>query len=216
MPIFGKIFEKLIFKSLFEYLEEQKLLSEHQSGFRPNDSCINQLLSSVHDVYTAFDANPALEVHGIFLDLSIAFEKVWHEGLIYKLRGMSISGPALKLTKSFLNNRFQRVILNGPSSNWLPGKDGVPQGYILGPLFSLGYVNDLSDNLTSTAKLLTKINMYRKLCSQGNNLSLSILNFYLIMSQLVVFLFRSTLGYFWMKNFFLVYRGKNTESRYWN
>ena len=78
MPVFGKIFEKLIFKFLFEYLDEYKLLSEHQSGFRPNDSCTNQLLSIVHDIYTAFDDDPTLEVRGGFQDMSKAFDKVWH------------------------------------------------------------------------------------------------------------------------------------------
>ena len=62
LSVFGKIFEKLIFKSLFEYLDEHKLLSEHQSGFRPNDSYEDQLLSTVHDIYTDFDDDLTLEV----------------------------------------------------------------------------------------------------------------------------------------------------------
>ena len=62
LPVFGKIFENLIFKSLFECLDEHKLVSEHQSGLRPNDSCTNQLLSIVLDIYTAFDAGPTPEV----------------------------------------------------------------------------------------------------------------------------------------------------------
>ena len=78
-------FEKLTFKSLFEYLDEHKLLSEHQSGFRPNDSYTNQLLPIVHDIYMAFNADPTLEVQGVFLDMSKAFDKVWLEGLICKL-----------------------------------------------------------------------------------------------------------------------------------
>ena len=75
--MFEKIFEKLIFKSLFEYLDEQKLLSEHQSRFRPNESCINQLLSIVHDVYTAFHVDPTLEVRGVFLYMSKSFDKIF-------------------------------------------------------------------------------------------------------------------------------------------
>ena len=61
LPVFGKIFEKLL-KSLFEYFDKHKSLSEHQSGFRPNDSCTDQLLSTVHDIYTAFDDDLTLEV----------------------------------------------------------------------------------------------------------------------------------------------------------
>ena len=75
MPLFGKIFEKIIFKSLFEYLDEQKLLSEHNSGFRPNDSSTNQLLSIINDIYRSFDADLNLEVRGVFLDMLKAFDK---------------------------------------------------------------------------------------------------------------------------------------------
>ena len=84
-------------KSIFEYLDEQKLLWEHQSSFRPNDSFTNQLLSIVHGLYTASNADPTLEVQGVFLDMSKAFDKVWDERLIFKLRQVSISGEALAL-----------------------------------------------------------------------------------------------------------------------
>ena len=85
LPICGKIFERLIFNPVFEFLEENKLLSPNQSGFRPNDSCKNQLLSIVHSIYTDFDQSPSLEGRGNFLDNPKAFDKVWHEGLLYKL-----------------------------------------------------------------------------------------------------------------------------------
>ena len=81
-----KIFERLIFNSLYQFLEEHKLLSIHQSGFRCNDSCINQLSFIVHTLYKAFDAYPTLAARGIFLDMAQAFDKVWHEGLTYKLK----------------------------------------------------------------------------------------------------------------------------------
>ena len=109
LPVFGKILEKLIFKSLFEYLDEHILLSKHQSGFRPNDSCINQLLSIIHDIYTGFDDDTTLEVRGVFLDMPKAFDKVCHEGLIYKLRQVGISGEALALINSFLLIRDSSV-----------------------------------------------------------------------------------------------------------
>ena len=97
-------------------------------------SCVNQLLSIVHDIYAAFDAYPTLESHDVFLDMSKAFDEVWHEGLIFKLKSMEISNTLLELIKSFLKNRFQRVILNGQMSEWLP-QGGLPQGFVLGPLF---------------------------------------------------------------------------------
>ena len=71
LPVCGKIFERIIFNSLHEYVEEKKLLSVHQSGFRSNNSCVNQLLSIVHNLHKAFDAYPTLETHGVFLDMSI-------------------------------------------------------------------------------------------------------------------------------------------------
>ena len=61
---------------------QNNLLNSCQSGFRPNYSCINQLISITHNIYCAFDANPSLEVRGCFLDLSKVFDKVWHEGLL--------------------------------------------------------------------------------------------------------------------------------------
>ena len=78
-------------------------------------------------IYRAFDAYPTLESCGVFLDMSKAFDKIWHEGLISKLKSMGISNTLLELIKSFLKNRFQRVVLNGQMSEWLPVKAGVPQ-----------------------------------------------------------------------------------------
>ena len=84
-PIFSKIFERLIFNSLYNYLMQNKLFTECQSGFIPGDSCVAQLLSITQEIYNSFDPN-APDTRGIFFDISKAFEKVWHEGLIFKLK----------------------------------------------------------------------------------------------------------------------------------
>ena len=75
LPVCGKIFERLIFDSLYKYLEDNKLLLVHQYVFRSNDSCVNQLLSIVHKLYKT-NTYPTLETRGVFLDMSKAFDKV--------------------------------------------------------------------------------------------------------------------------------------------
>ena len=80
LPIFSKVFEKIIFQSIYKYSHNNDLLTYKQSGFRPRDSCVNQLISITHEIYRSFDCNPSLGTRGVFLDMSKAFDKVWHEG----------------------------------------------------------------------------------------------------------------------------------------
>ena len=136
-----------------DFLEENNLLDSNQSDFWSNDSCESQFLSIVHDIYSSFNFHASLEVRSIFLDISEAFDRVWHEGLLYKIQSIGISGKPLKLIESFLGGRYQHVILIDQASTWSPVLAGVCQGSILGPLFFLIHINDLSHNLSSTAKI---------------------------------------------------------------
>ena len=130
LPICSKIFEKLIFNEFFAFCEKRNLLSKHQFGFRPGDSCIYQLLEITDDVFLSFDSSPSLETRGVFLDISKAFDRVWHDGFLFKLKQNGVSGNLLGLIKSFLSDRVQRVTLNGKTSDWECIRAGVPQGSI--------------------------------------------------------------------------------------
>ena len=107
------------------------LLAPNQSGFKPGDSCINQLLSITQETYLLM---MDLKLEVFFLDISKAFDKVWYEGIIFELKQNGISDDLLNILSDFLRNRKQRVTLNGQSSSWSNVNAGVPQGSILGPL----------------------------------------------------------------------------------
>ena len=124
LPIFSKIFEKLIFDTMYGFFVENDLISKHQSGFRPGDSTINQLLAITDEIYQSFENNA--ETRAAFLDISKAFDKVWHEGLLFKLKHNGVSGNLLSFISDYLSDRKQRVVLNGMESSWLPIESGVP------------------------------------------------------------------------------------------
>ena len=100
LPIFGKILEKLLYDSLYTHLVSCEVLDPNQSGFHPGDSTVNQLLSITHTIFQAFDCNPPLDVRSVYLDISKAFDRVWHDGLIYKLKRCGVSGQLLLLIQS--------------------------------------------------------------------------------------------------------------------
>ena len=87
------------------------------------------------------------------MDISKAFDKVWHKGLVFKLKQNGVSGSLLKLFEDYLTNRKQRVVLNGASADYDDIKSGVPQGSVLGPHLFLIYINDMEENIKSQIRL---------------------------------------------------------------
>ena len=98
----GKILEKLILNKAFKFFTENDLILLHQSGFKPGDSCINQLWPITHDIYKSFDFGE--EIRGVFLDISKAFDKVWYDAIVFKLEQNGISGNLHKILHDFLVN----------------------------------------------------------------------------------------------------------------
>ena len=101
---------------MFKFFIENDLTSPNQSGFKSGDSCINEVSSITHNIYKSFDCG--YEVRAFFIDISKAFDKVWYDGIIFKLEQNSISGKLQKLLHDFLVNRKQRVVLSGQVSWW--------------------------------------------------------------------------------------------------
>ena len=136
---------------MFEFSTDNEVISSNQSGFKPGDSCINQLLCITHNMYKSFD--DGLEKRAVFLDISKAFDTFWHEGLLCRLKQNDISGNLSNIITDFLILKKRRVVFKGQHSIWVNIEAGVPQGCILGPLFFLIYIYDFSDDFTSNPKL---------------------------------------------------------------
>ena len=100
---------------MYNHFITNNLITKNQSGFRANDSVTNQLIFLVDSIHSSLDLN--LDVRSVFLDMSKAFDRVWHEGLLFKLKHNGINGKLLNLMKSYLGNRKQRVVLNGFESD---------------------------------------------------------------------------------------------------
>ena len=142
--------EIYVHKRLYSYALEHRILTPLQSGFIQGDSTMYQLL---HTYNFCESIDNAKEIRVVFCDISKAFDRVWHIGLLHKLRAIGCSAKVTEWFASYLSNRRQRVVINSQTSEWEFIFAGVPQGSILERLLFLIFINDIVKHIGASIHL---------------------------------------------------------------
>ena len=126
----GKIMERVIYKHVYYYLHQNRLIYEYQSGFLPRHSTVHQLLEIYNSILNSLGNK---EAHCfVFCDFSKAFDKVWHRSLLHKMKAYGIIEKLIIWFSSYLKGRRQKVVIKNNSSAYCEISVGVPQGSVLG------------------------------------------------------------------------------------
>ena len=147
----SKVLEKIAHRRVMTHVSENNLMPPNQYGFVKGSSTISQLLDISHLIATALDSRLTMKL--LFLDVSKAFDRVWHRALLYKLERLGVRGKVLDWFADYLTERYQRVVLKGIYSKWIQILAGVPQGSLLGPWLYIMFTSDIIQHIINIIKL---------------------------------------------------------------